>query len=249
VPTFLEKFVLPLFTATVILLVWTNPMGFDTTQRITGAAAIIFAAFFVAHTLHKKPDSKSAPMPVVPSEPADIKKQMGTKVEHPRAPITKRSSPQKKDEKLETPPQVTQESRADKSLNTPSQQSTPAVRVNPGGKWISTDDVVYGPDGGAIENSGEIDSKRLQVNPKNTVNPPVTHDSLALDQLANFDRETAFMIQDSQVAEWSARVTPYLRDNVDNDLATKFAAELTLRGKRHLLHEGIQLLMNRIHSN
>ena len=53
VPIFIERFVLPLFAAAVILLALSNPMGFDTTQRITGALALIFAAYFVAHTLHK----------------------------------------------------------------------------------------------------------------------------------------------------------------------------------------------------
>lgn len=55
VPVFLERFVLPLFAAAVVLLAVTNPMGADRTQRITGTVALIFAAYFVAHTAYKAP--------------------------------------------------------------------------------------------------------------------------------------------------------------------------------------------------
>jgi hypothetical protein len=54
VPTFIERFVLTIFAAVVVALI-ANPMGFDTTQRITGALTLIFAAYFLAHTLHKLP--------------------------------------------------------------------------------------------------------------------------------------------------------------------------------------------------
>jgi hypothetical protein len=63
VPIFIERFLLPLFAAAVILLALSNPMGFDTTQRITGALALIFAAYFVAHTLHKWPARVAPPPP------------------------------------------------------------------------------------------------------------------------------------------------------------------------------------------
>jgi hypothetical protein len=59
VPIFLERFILPVFAAVVVLLALTNPMKFDTTQRITGVLALLFAAYFVAHTAHKH--GKSAP--------------------------------------------------------------------------------------------------------------------------------------------------------------------------------------------
>ena len=54
VPTFIERFVLTIFAAVVVALI-ANRMGFDTTQRITGALTLIFAAYFLAHTLHKLP--------------------------------------------------------------------------------------------------------------------------------------------------------------------------------------------------
>jgi hypothetical protein len=53
VPVFLERFVLPVFAAAVILMAITNPMGFDITQRATGGLAVIFAAYFVAHSVYK----------------------------------------------------------------------------------------------------------------------------------------------------------------------------------------------------
>jgi hypothetical protein len=56
VPVFLERFILPLCAGTVILLALTNPMKFDATQRVTGTAALLFVAYFVAHTVYKKPE-------------------------------------------------------------------------------------------------------------------------------------------------------------------------------------------------
>lgn len=54
VPIFLERFVLPLFAAAVIILALTNPMGFDNTQRVTGSLALLFAAYFVAHSIYNQ---------------------------------------------------------------------------------------------------------------------------------------------------------------------------------------------------
>jgi hypothetical protein len=68
-PVFLERFVLPLFAAGVVLLAATNPMGFDTTQRVTGTVALIFAAYFVAHTVYKAP-KLSPPVSAPPAQPA-----------------------------------------------------------------------------------------------------------------------------------------------------------------------------------
>jgi hypothetical protein len=57
-PVFLERFVLSALAAAAILLIITNPMGLDTTQRVTGGLAIVFAAYFFAHTTwkHSHPD-------------------------------------------------------------------------------------------------------------------------------------------------------------------------------------------------
>jgi hypothetical protein len=54
VPVFLEKFMLPLFATVMVLVAITNPMKFDMSQRVAGTLALIFAAYFVAHTIHKE---------------------------------------------------------------------------------------------------------------------------------------------------------------------------------------------------
>ena len=54
-PIFLERVILPLFVLVVFALAITNPMGFDVTQRITGGLALLLVAYFLAHTIHKKP--------------------------------------------------------------------------------------------------------------------------------------------------------------------------------------------------
>ncbi len=70
VPVFLEKFVLPLFATSVVLLAWSNPMGFDTTQRVTGAVTLVFAAYFVGHTVYKgAPKNSATPAPSVSTLP------------------------------------------------------------------------------------------------------------------------------------------------------------------------------------
>jgi hypothetical protein len=71
VPIFLEKFLLPVLAAALILLAITNPMKFDTTQRITGVFALFFAAYFVSHTLHiSKSQTPTLIPPNVPAGPA-----------------------------------------------------------------------------------------------------------------------------------------------------------------------------------
>ena len=50
---FLSSFLLPV-AAGVVLLIFTNPMNFDWTQRITLLLAIAFSAYFLAHTMTKR---------------------------------------------------------------------------------------------------------------------------------------------------------------------------------------------------
>jgi len=52
VPIFIERYLLPTLAAMTIALVFLNPMKFDWTQRITGGLAVLFFAYFLAHTLH-----------------------------------------------------------------------------------------------------------------------------------------------------------------------------------------------------
>ncbi len=52
-PEFLERYLLPLVVSLTTLIVFTNPMSFDWTQRITGGLVLVFGAYFAAHTIHK----------------------------------------------------------------------------------------------------------------------------------------------------------------------------------------------------
>ena len=65
VPVFVEKIFIPLCVAVIILIIGTNPMGLDWTQRITGGIAILLVLYFAAHTLHKR--SQAASKPSVPN--------------------------------------------------------------------------------------------------------------------------------------------------------------------------------------
>jgi hypothetical protein len=56
-PIFLERFVLVLCAVIVGAVLVSNPMKFDTTQRVTLGLAAVFLAYFAAHTIYnyKKP--------------------------------------------------------------------------------------------------------------------------------------------------------------------------------------------------
>jgi len=54
VPLFVERFILVVLAALFIAVAITNPMRLDTTQRVTAAVAIVFAAYFIAHTLYNQ---------------------------------------------------------------------------------------------------------------------------------------------------------------------------------------------------
>jgi len=89
----------------------------------------------------------------------------------------------------------------------------------------------------------------LQVNPANPVHPPVSRESLALDQLDEFRFERIDFQNPEAVAAWSAKVEAYIRDNVDKDLATEFAAAPNVRLKQTVLAKAMILLAKRIHEN
>jgi hypothetical protein len=129
-----------------------------------------------------------------------------------------------------------------------SHQDPVAVEIEKGGKWISTDDIVYGPDGRAIENHGEIDSKGLQVNPTNPASPPVTHDRVVLNQLFKFIEEGVDLRQESDFKSWNTKVGQYISNNVDTSLAAKFVEAPGMGAKRRVLGECIQLVTQKIHA-
>ncbi|MGD1091482.1 MAG: hypothetical protein ABSB35_05740 [Bryobacteraceae bacterium] len=51
---FIERYLLPITAALTVLLITTNPMKFDWTQRITGGLALVLASYFFAHTVQLK---------------------------------------------------------------------------------------------------------------------------------------------------------------------------------------------------
>jgi hypothetical protein len=120
-----------------------------------------------------------------------------------------------------------------------------AVLVQPGGKWISTDDTVNG----AIENRGKIDSENLQVNPTNPSTPPVTHERVVLKQLWEFVEDGESLRQDSDLSSWVAKVGQYINDNVDKNLAAKFVEAPTFKRKRKVLLQCTQLMTQKIHAH
>ena len=54
VPVFLEKFILPVFSAAVIILALTNPIGLDPKQRIVGSLLLILLAYCVSRAVNKQ---------------------------------------------------------------------------------------------------------------------------------------------------------------------------------------------------
>src|SRR5690349_566406 len=72
VPVFLERYLLPLAAALTVLIIVTNPMALDWTQRITGGLAVVFIAYFVAHTVHR---SNSLSASLVPAKLEPLKEE------------------------------------------------------------------------------------------------------------------------------------------------------------------------------
>jgi len=130
-----------------------------------------------------------------------------------------------------------------KSYAPPASPGT-AVLVQPGAKWISTDDTVNG----AIENRGKVDSENLQVNPTNPSSPPVTHDRVVLNQLFKFIEEGVSLRQESDFKSWNTKVGQYISDNVEKSLAAKFVEAPSMGAKRRVLGECIQLVTQKIHA-
>jgi len=78
VPVFFEKFLLPAFAAIVVLVAITNPMGFDWQQRVSGALAVIFLAYFAAHTLHLNQNKPNPNLPVVKSDDVGMRTRIAS---------------------------------------------------------------------------------------------------------------------------------------------------------------------------
>lgn len=92
-PIFLERFLLAICAAAVVTIVLIDTMRLDLTQRITLGLAILFFAYFVAHTAHKSNQSKPADAST-PTTRDDIKQpEQFTPSKTPQLPVTTPASP------------------------------------------------------------------------------------------------------------------------------------------------------------
>lgn len=167
VPVFLERFILPLFAAGVVLLAATNPMGFDTTQRVTGTVTLIFAAYFAAHTVYKitkpSPPKSSESKPVEPESPEPTKGSQPLKQEAPPPQRSKRKpSTPLNAKKLETPSSA--ESNPDPS-------SYPLVHILQGQDiHFNKSPITTAPNQTAVE-AGKVDGMFFKDSPIQSVAP------------------------------------------------------------------------------
>lgn len=116
------------------------------------------------------------------------------------------------------------------------QQPSVAVRVGKNGKWNSLDDTVYGPNGRAIENQGEINSKGLQLNPPNPVNRPPRPETAIIERISELYGESYDVRNSEDLQKWNAKVEKYLRVNCGTEVTTEFLAQHSLFEKRKVLY-------------
>jgi hypothetical protein len=91
VPVFLKNYLLQIFYALTISVIFTNPMSLDWTQRITFGLALMLAAYGVAHTVYKKEQSPQKPsVNTLPQSPQG--KKMGKELEEKPAQKSKAKS-------------------------------------------------------------------------------------------------------------------------------------------------------------
>jgi hypothetical protein len=111
----------------------------------------------------------------------------------------------------------------------PHEGAPAAVRVEKGGKWHSTGDTVYAPNGTAIENKGEITSKYLRVNPPNSRTVP--------EELDVFIAASSDFRDSKGAAIWSYEVANFLRENFNEQVANKFLSQPSLAKKKEFLKQ------------
>jgi hypothetical protein len=59
VSVFLERFILPVLAAIVVIVAITNPIGLEPMQRIVGTAALLLLAGIAAYTVHRQTHRRS----------------------------------------------------------------------------------------------------------------------------------------------------------------------------------------------
>lgn len=87
-PVFIERFLLPLLVSIVVLFTISNVFKLDWHQRVSFALAVLFLAYFISHTVHKK--AKADPrLPELTSVPPESRQQqssaVGTATTHPQS--------------------------------------------------------------------------------------------------------------------------------------------------------------------
>jgi hypothetical protein len=116
VPVFLEKFLLPLAVALVALIAGTNPMKFDWTQRVTGGLAIVFMAYFIAHTVHQHNLARATTVPAANTTSIqDSKSDRSSKEDRPR-PLDPQTSAPHEEQKAQIRKKVMEE-KSNRSVN------------------------------------------------------------------------------------------------------------------------------------
>lgn len=60
-PIFVERVVLVILAAGVVAVMYSNPMRFDITQRVTLSLSLLFLAYFFSHTIYKWQHSAATP--------------------------------------------------------------------------------------------------------------------------------------------------------------------------------------------
>ena len=150
-PVFLEKYLLPLATALTVLIVFTNPMNFDWTQRTTGGLAVFFAAYFVAHTVYKL---NNPPKPITAFE-AVQRQVRAREAELTKTPV--KSVPQ---EPASTERRASLADAQQKGRNGPLKENEPPKMAEKGGS-SHRGDIIIGPNSpvtNSTVNTGTINS-------------------------------------------------------------------------------------------
>ncbi len=106
----------------------------------------------------------------------------------------------------------------------------PAVLVQPGANWESNCDTVYAqPDGTAIENHGEIVSKKLSVNTPSSCSEQEVL-SLVIDSLLGQSKDRSI-----NEARWTHFVSGILQDKLGAKVASDFTSQPSLEKKKEFL--------------
>jgi hypothetical protein len=115
VKLFAEKVVLAA-TVPVLLILWANPMRFDWHQRISASLAVLFFAYFIAHTLEKSKNSgPHVPPPTATTSTPQAKSPTSLPEKKTAAPVSSLPKQETRVLKRESKPEATPP-QADRSI-------------------------------------------------------------------------------------------------------------------------------------